>query len=868
MLTPGTSNMLPSRFKARWCFGIGTQWPFRPTPVSIARMAKLSLEPWIASLPIGAALPALLEALERAGAAVLEAPPGAGKTTLVPLALLGASWLGVQKIVMLEPRRLAARAAARRMARMIGEEVGETVGYRTRLETRIGPATRIEVVTEGILPRMLQSDAALDGIGIVIFDEYHERSLDADLGLALALETRRYLREELRLLVMSATLDGERVAALLDAPRISSAGRSYPIELRYLERPPADRFERGVAAAIHRALNDTSGSMLVFLPGGAEIRRVQRMLGDLGAGITAAPLYGDLSPAAQDAAIAPAPRGQRKIVLATSIAETSLTIEGISVVIDGGLARGLRFDPRTGMTRLVTSRVSQAAAAQRSGRAGRLEPGICYRLWPESEQAQLAAYAAPEIREADLALLLLALAASGNSDPASLAWLDPPPPAALGQARELLTRLGALDTEGRVTAEGRAMAALPLHPRLAHMALKAKPQGQGRLAAAVAALLMERDIVHAAPGKRDADLRLRVELLAERGAAHALSAELQLDRGGSERARQSMRQIERALNLRDEGAIDVSETGRVLAQAYPDRIAQARGTAGQFRLSNGSGAELPATDPLAREEFLAVADLDGERKTARIFLAAPLTRAEIEIDFADQIETDTAIYWDSAEEAVRAHRRTMLGALVLAEERLSDPPQAEMTTAVLAGIRELGLQILPWTREAESLRRRVEFLRRVEGELWPDWSDEVLLDALEEWLAPYLAGITRRAQFSSIDLGAALSSGLSFAQRRALDEKAPTHVTVPSGSRVPIDYGAGEVPVLAVRLQEMFGATATPAIGGGKVPLLLHLLSPAGRPLQVTRDLAGFWTGSYPQIRGEMRGRYPKHHWPDNPLQT
>ncbi len=832
-------------------------------------MAKPSLDRWIAALPIGVVLPALAAALEQTGAAVLEAPPGAGKTTLVPLALLDAPWLGSQKIVMLEPRRLAARAAARRMAHMIGEEVGETVGFRTRLETRIGAKTRIEVVTEGILPRMLQSDAALDGVGIVIFDEYHERSLDADLGLALALETRRYLREELRLLVMSATLDGERVAALLHAPRVTSAGRSFPVDLRYLDRPAADRFEKAIAAAIGRALEEGTGSVLVFLPGGAEIRRVARILGDLGRGIAVAPLYGDLPPGAQDAAIAPAPPGERKIVLATSIAETSLTIEGIRIVIDSGMVRAPRFDPRTGMTRLVTNRVSQAAAEQRRGRAGRLEPGLCYRLWPAAEQAQLAPYAAPEIRDADLAPLVLTLAASGSADPAALSWLDPPPPAALGQARELLQRLGALDEhDGRITQDGRAMAALPLHPRLAHMALKAKEHGRGRLAAALAALLMERDIIRSAPGKRDADLRLRVELLAERGAVQALSPELQLDRGGAERARQSARQIERALALRGASAIDARETGRVLAQAYPDRIAQARGAPGQFRLSNGSGAELPATDALAKEDFLAVAELDGERKTARIYAAAPLARAEIEADFADQIAAEDIIEWDRAEEAVLARRRTALGALILKDELLTDPPPERVLAALLTGIRELGLAALPWSREAETLRRRVEFLRRVEGDAWPDWSEEALLATLDRWLGPDLARVTRRTQLQNLDLASALSATLGFTQRRALDEQAPSHVTVPSGSRIALDYGAGEAPVLAVRLQEMFGATATPRIAGGKVPVLLHLLSPAGRPLQVTRDLAGFWAGSYRQIRGEMRGRYPKHPWPDNPLEA
>ncbi|HEX3972462.1 MAG TPA: ATP-dependent helicase HrpB [Stellaceae bacterium] len=824
------------------------------------------LQEFTACLPIGAVLPELRAALDKAGAAVLEAPPGAGKTTLVPLALLDAPWLKGQKILMLEPRRLATRAAARRMAAMLGEELGATVGFRTRLETRVSNKTRIEVITEGILARMLQHDAALDGIGIVIFDEYHERSLDADLGLALTLETKRYLREELRLLVMSATLDGERVAALIDAPRVTSAGRSFPIELRYLDRP--ERFEAGVASAIRRALDDDDGSILVFLPGGAEIRRVERQLGDLGRNVSVAPLYGDLPPAAQDAAISPAPKGQRKVVLATSIAETSLTIEGIRIVIDGGLARGPRFDPVTGMTRLVTTRVSQAASAQRAGRAGRLEPGIAYRLWPEREQPQLPPYAPPEIREADLAPLLLTLASAGTSDPGALSWLDPPPPAALAQARTLLMELGALDEAGRITREGEAIAALPLHPRLAHMALTAKARGQGRLACAIAALLMERDIIRATPQARDVDLRLRIDLINERGAGRDLPPGLSLDRGGVQRTRDAARQIERQLHLKSDESIDAAETGSVLALAYPDRIAQARGATGQFRLASGGGAELPARDPLAKQEFLAVAELDGERKTARVFLAAPLSRAAIEEDFAERIVANDSIHWDSQSEAVLARRRRTLDALVLDDQPLRDAPPEQVATALLAGIRELGLAALPWSREAESLRGRIDFLHRTLGDDWPDVSDTTLLASLEDWLAPYLTGITRRAQFSQIDLTEALSARLDYAQRRQLDALAPSHIEVPSGSHIAIDYAAGDVPVLAVKLQEMFGATSTPAIAGGKVALLVHLLSPAGRPLQVTRDLAGFWKNSYPQVRGEMRGRYPKHPWPDDPLEA
>ena len=825
---------------------------------------------WSTALPVADALPALGAALAGPGAAVLQAPPGAGKTTLVPLALLDAAWLGGARIVMLEPRRLAARAAARRMADMLSEKVGETVGYRTRLDSRIGPKTRIEVVTEGILLRLIQDDPSLDGIGLVIFDEFHERNLDGDLGLALALETRHHLREELRLLVMSATLDGERVARLIgEAPVITSAGQSFPVALRYLGRPAPERLDTAIAAAIRRALAEEDGSLLVFLPGGAEIRRVERLVGEFAqpSEIIVAPLYGDLPQAAQDEAIRPASPGRRKLVLATPIAETSLTIEGIRVVIDSGLARAPRFDPASGMTRLDTVRISQASAEQRRGRAGRLAPGVCYRFWSEAEQAQLRPFTVPEILEADLAPLALELARWGAPDPGGLAWLDPPPAAAFAQAVELLRELGALDREGRITAHGRAMARLGLHPRLAHMALIARQQGQGRLAAEIAALLGERDIVKAAPGHRDADLRLRIELLRERGQARHLPPGLSLERGAAERVRQAARLLQRQLGLNEDEAPPPSAAGRVLAQAYPDRIAQRRpGALGQFRLSNGRGAELLPTDPLSAEEFLAAAELDGERRVSRIFLAAPMSRAEVEEDFAAAIETSETVAWDSRDQAVLARRQERLFALVLKDEPLANPPAERVLIALLDGIRELGLTALPWRPDAESLRQRVLFLRRLEGpEAWPDLSDAALLAGLEHWLGPFLGGIFRRAQLERLDLVTILRSGLSFEQLRALERLAPTHVTVPSGSRLAIDY-SGETPVLAVRLQEMFGARETPAIADGRVPLLLHLLSPAGRPLQVTRDLGGFWRGSYPAVRSEMRGRYPKHPWPDDPL--
>lgn len=835
-------------------------------------MTARDLSAW-RDLPVSDALPALADALAEWGAAVLEAPPGAGKTTLVPLALLDAPWLERQRIIMLEPRRLAARASAERMAGMLGERVGATVGYRTRLDTRVGPATRIEVVTEGILPRLIQDDPALDGVGAVIFDEFHERHLEGDLALALTLEARRHVRPELRLLIMSATLDGARFASLIENARvIRSEARAWRVAVRYLERPAPDRLEAAVVTAIRRALAQDEGSVLAFLPGGAEIRRVVRHLEETGLppDVLIAPLYGDLPREAQDAAIRPARARERKIVLATPIAETSLTIEGIAVVVDSGLARAPRFDPASGMTRLETRRISRASSEQRRGRAGRTGPGICYRLWRESETTQLPAFTLPEIIEADLAPLALALARWGTTDPAGFAWLDPPPAATYAQARMLLEQLGAIEAAGRITPHGQAMAALPLHPRLAHMLLVSREQGRGRLAALVAALLSERDVVKWAPGARDADLRLRLDLMRERGEAKHLPAGLSLDRGAAERTRQAARQIERQLRLEPAEPIDARAAGRVLALAYPDRIAERRpGAHGQFRLANGKGAELPATDALAGADFLAVAELDGERRSARIFLAAPLSRAEIEEDFAAAIETEASVRWESRSQAVEARRQRRLGALVLADEPLADPPADAVAAALFAGIRELGILALPWTPAAENLRHRLMFLRRLEGDdAWPDVSDVALLATLEAWLRPYVDGITRRPQLARLDLARILAARLSGEQRRRLEELAPSHVMLASGMRIAIDYGSGDIPILPVRLQELFGSSATPAVARGRVPLLLHLLSPAGRPLQVTRDLGGFWRGSYPDVRRDMRGRYPKHPWPEDPLQA
>jgi ATP-dependent helicase HrpB len=818
-------------------------------------------------LPIEPVLPGLREALRAGRSVVLQAPPGAGKTTRVPLALLAEDWLAGQRILMLEPRRLATRAAARRMAATLGEIVGDTVGYRMRMDSRVGAATRIEVVTDGILIRMLQDNPSLEGIGAVIFDEFHERGLDADLGLALSMEAQRYLREDLRLIVMSATLDGARVAALLgDAPVITSEGRSFPVETRYLARPASERFEDRVVAAIRRAIAEESGSLLVFLPGVGEIRRVERMLGEIGLGseIRIAPLYGELPQEAQDAALLPAPQGARKIVLATSIAETSLTIEGIGIVVDGGLMRVPRFEPRSGMTRLETVKVSQASADQRRGRAGRLAAGICYRLWSEVEHRLLPRFNAPEILAADLAPLALDLARWG-ADAADLAWLDPPPDAALAQARALLRDLGALDAAGRITSHGRDIAGFGLHPRLAHMILGGAALGAGALACDIAALLSLRDVVKARPGARDADLRLRLELISgESGELQGLS----VDRGLLRQVRQQAGEWRRRIRAPAErGGLD--RAGLLLALAYPDRIAQRRpGGSGQFRLSNGRGAILPPADPLATEDYLAVAELDGDKREARIFLAAPLSLASIEEAFAETLEDCDTVAWDAREGAVLARRQIRLGALILRDEALPDVPRAAIVAALVAAIRAAGLAVLPWRKEVTQFRARVMFLRRVAAADagWPDLGDDALLASLDEWLAPSLDGITRLTQLDRLDLGAILRSRLDWARQRALDELAPTHVTVPSGSRVAIDYAADETPTLAVRLQEMFGAAATPRIAGGKVALRLHLLSPAGRPLQVTSDLAGFWGTSYRAVRSEMRGRYPKHNWPEDPL--
>ncbi|WP_308911966.1 ATP-dependent helicase HrpB [Pseudokordiimonas caeni] len=818
-------------------------------------------------LPIDPLLPEITASLEAAPSLVLEAPPGAGKTTRVPLALMDT--LGkAGKIILLEPRRIAARTAAERMAATLDEPVGGRVGYRVRQDRKIGKDTIVEVVTTGLFLRQIQGDPSLEGVAAVLFDEFHERSLDSDLALAFAIEAQQGLRDDLKLVVMSATLDGERVMSLLPgAKRLTSEGRSFPVALKYVDQPAGQWMETGVVSALRQALKEQPGDALVFLPGQAEIRRTERLIAEAGFAddCLILPLYGDLKLEDQTRAVRPDAQGRRKVVLATAIAETSLTIDGVTIVIDSGYRRSPAFDPASGMTALKTVRVSAAAAAQRAGRAGRTAPGTCWRLWSEAANRALSPHTPPEIMEADLAGLALELAVWGDPEGTGLALLDPPPAAPLAQARDLLVRLGAVDADGRATPHGRQMAALGTHPRLAHMMARAGQDGLGALGADIAAILSERDFLKGPPDARDADLRLRLELLSGK---ERIPADLSLDRGAFERAKQSARDWRRQLGDSANSGADPAEAGRVLALAYPDRLAMKRGKQGDFRLSNGRGAILPPTDALSREEFLAVAHMDGDRQNARIFLAAPIDLADIEADFADAITTGEEVHWDSRTETVIARRVKRLWSLELEEKPLKDASAKARAAAMIDGIRAMGLNALPWTKELSAWRARVRFAAKHAPEDWPDLSDEALMASLEDWLAPYLTGVSRKAHLANIDLSSALKGLIDWNAAQTLDRLVPTHLTVPTGNRHPLDYDAGDVPVLACRLQEMFGATETPTIMNGRVPVLLHLLSPAHRPLAVTQDLVSFWNGAYAHVKADMKGRYPKHYWPDNPLEA
>ena len=831
------------------------------------------------NLPILQALPELQEALATRRVVLLEAPPGAGKSTVVPLALLDAAWRSGGRILMLEPRRIAARAVAERMASLIGEQAGQTIGFRTRLETRVGPRTQVEVVTEGILTRMLQHDPALEGTACVVFDEFHERNLQADLGLALCLESQRHLRDSLRLLIMSATLDGEALLRLLgDAAVVRSPGRMFDVDTHYVAPPRSDmarstRVEGPVVAVTMRALREHDGDALLFLPGAGEIRRV---VAELSAALAAKefsviPLYGDLAAAEQDAALRVDAHGRRKVVVATNIAETSLTIDGVRIVVDAGVERRQRFDPSTGMSRLETVRISRSSADQRRGRAGRTAPGTCYRLWSESAHDSLLPQAPAEILEADLAPLALELACWGCNDPTALTWIDPPPPAPLAQARDLLARLEAIDSGGRVTPLGRDMAALGMHPRLAHMVLRGRDMGFERLACWIAALLSERDPLRAGPGFRDSDFAHRIEVLHGRAAPPGM----EVDSGAVRRVQRVVQQVERQLGRmrpsRTPATPHLAEgdaVGLLLAFAYPDRIGRAReGGGGRYALSSGRGATFTEATALARSEFIVVAALDAGDREARIQLAASLDPALLETHFSAAIHEGASVAWDPKSETVAARRVRRLGSLVLRDEPLRNAPADALLAAMLDGIRSLGLGCLPWTRALEQWRSRVAVVRGhdVRGSAeWPDVSDAALLGSLDSWLGPWLDGVTRRDQLGRVDLAGALHGLLDWNAQRRLDELAPTHLTVPSGSRIALDYEGAE-PKLSVRLQEVFGLMDSPRIVDGRVPVTLELLSPARRPVQVTRDLASFWSRGYHEVRKELKGRYPKHYWPDDP---
>ena len=805
-------------------------------------------------LPIEAVLPALAETLAERSACVLVAPPGAGKTTRVPLALLEAPWLAGRRIILLEPRRLAARGAAERMAQTLGERVGDTVGLRVRLGSKISARTRIEVVTEGVFTRMILDDPELVGIGAVVFDEFHERSLDADLGLALALDAQGALREDLRILVMSATLDGARVATLLgDAPVIESEGRAYPVETRHSARDPDQRIEQAMTDAILRALRADPGSVLAFLPGQGEIRRVATLLTDRIDAVTdVAPLYGALTPAEQDRAIAPAPPGRRKVVLATSIAETSLTIQGVRIVVDSGLSRVPVYEPGLGLTRLVTARASRASVDQRRGRAGRTEPGVCHRLWAEAATNALEPFGRPEILAADLSGLLLDCAAWGVADPTTLAFLDSPPAPALTEARAMLRALDALDADGRLTPMGVALRALPLPPRLARMVVQAAAHGRAREAANLAAVLVERGL-----GGDAVDLGDRVERFARDRGPRALDMRRLAD-GWAKQAQTFAR-------APSEAGADFSEAGPLLALAYPDRVARARGRDGEFVMANGRAGRIDPALPLAREAFLVVADLVGTAANARILAAAPIALETIEALFPERIASVTQVAFDKGARALRARAQRRLGALTLGERILPVPPDADSAVILANGIAELGLSVLPWTPALSQWLARLRFLRAADS-TWPDLSDAALGATVTDWLAPEIVGRASLDAITAYDLGRALQALLPWDLRARLETEAPTHFEVPTGSRIPLDYESEGGPVLAVRVQELFGLERHPAIAGGRVPLVLHLLSPASRPIQITRDLPGFWRGSWSAVRSEMRGRYPRHPWPEDPV--
>ncbi len=813
-------------------------------------------------LPIDAILPQLKDTLVQTNTVLLQAPPGAGKTTRVPLALLDAPWRAGRKILMLEPRRIAARSAANFMAKQLGEKAGQTIGYRTKLDSQISASTQIEVVTEGILTRIIQSDPMLEDYAAVLFDEFHERSLHADLGLILVRESQQALRDDLRLLIMSATLDTAPIAKILgDVPIISSEGRAFPVEVFYrpvrIQNHNRNSIEP-VVNVIHEALAQQEGSVLVFLPGAGEIRRVENLLrGQVADNIVIAPLYGNLKADEQDRAISPPAAGLRKVVLATAIAETSLTIEGVRVVIDSGQQRRAVFDPNSGMTRLITGRVSKASAEQRKGRAGRTEPGVCYRLWSESEHAALAEFTPPEIQEADLVSLVLELAQWGTRDPAQVAWIDPPPTAHWSQASDLLQLLGMLNADGAITEHGKAARNLGIHPRLANMVLRGREMELGQPAAELAALLGERDLLGSSAG---ADMHERLQVLRGESKQHRIdSARLNAVRQDAKRLM--------IKNNDDVNTPSASDTGRLLAQAYPDRIGRRRsGQTARYQLSNGKGASLREDDPLLRYDWLVAADLDGKTRQATIYLAAPVNLSDLEQDLSALITESEEALWDDKRGTVVARHVRKLGELILTEKELAKPDPALIQQGLLNAVRKNGLQSLNWSDSATQWCARVNLLAKVCPNEWPNVSDEALLTSLENWLLPFLSGMQRWSDLTKLSLTDALNSLLNYQQQQQLNTLAPTALTIPTGQNVKLDYTAENGPVLAAKLQALFGWTETPKVAGGKIAVVIHLLSPAQRPLAVTADLNNFWRNVYPEVRKDIRGRYPKHPWPEDAL--
>ncbi|WP_422657180.1 ATP-dependent helicase HrpB [Paenibacillus sp. EC2-1] len=819
-------------------------------------------------LPIQQVIPLIQETFRHHHSAILIAEPGAGKTTQTPIAFLDEPWLKGRKIIMLEPRRIAARSAASYMASAIGEPVGKTVGYRVRMDSRVSAETIIEVVTEGILTRMLQNDPELSDIAMIIFDEFHERSIHADTGLALALEAQSVFREDLKLLIMSATLDAEPVAELLgQAPVIYCTGRSYPVETNYV-RVGTERMEQVCSSVIQRALNEDEGDILVFLPGIGEIRRTAQELyrSGLPSHVIVRELYGQLPPGKQDEAIQPAGEGQRKIVLSTSIAETSLTIEGIRVVVDSGLMRTEVFSSRTGLPQLITKRVSKASADQRRGRAGRLAPGRCYRLWSEDEHSRLPEMNVPDIRQSDLTPLALELAIWGVRDPEELSWLDVPPTVAFEQGRLLLHQLGALDSGGAVSKHGRKMAEIGVHPRLAHMLLKGKELSQGALACRLAVLLQERDLIGGPEAATDSDIRTRVErlLLMEQG--NDKTGQTEGNEGTKKRIIQEIRNLRKQLDVPEEQIIDVNLTGLLLSFAYPDRIAKNRGD-GSFLLRSGRGVVLKTRQSLSKADYIVVAAVDDKGIEGNIQLASALDETLIWHYYQDEITDLKEVVWDSSAGAVRARIKRTLGAIVMKEQVYNQPLHEEIAASVISGIRKEGLSLLSWTKQALQFRQRLSFMRLYYSD-WPDVSEEALLKQLEGWLEPYLDDARNRQALQKLQTATLLENLLSWEHRQILQKEAPTHFKVPSGSSIPINYQDPSKPFVAVRLQEMFGLPETPRIAGGKVPLTIHLLSPAQRPVQVTSDLASFWSSGYFEVKKDLKGRYPKHYWPEDPLQA